>query len=74
MENGLQWIVRVAASAWLATATAQAQDMMRHVDLSSPRFSSAEMTRVEVEASLRAAPAGADFSGKKSQWAGSVRA
>ena len=64
MESRSRWIILVAA-AWLTWPPAQAQDMMRHVDLSSPRFSTAEMARAEVEASLRAARgAGADFSGK----------
>jgi uncharacterized protein YjbI with pentapeptide repeats len=64
VESRSRWIILVAA-AWLTWQPAQAQDMMRHVDLSSPRFSTAEMARAEVEASLRAAHgAGADFSGK----------
>ena len=54
MESRSRWIILVAA-AWLTWPPAQAQDMMRHVDLSSRRFSTAEMTRAEVEASLRAA-------------------
>ena len=50
----------------LATMTATAQDMMRHVDLSSPDMVSAEMTRGEVETALAAATAAApaDFTGK----------
>ena len=36
----------------LLAVTATAQDMMRHVDLSSPEMVSAEMTRAEVEAAL----------------------
>ena len=64
MESRSRWIILVAA-AWLTWPPAQAQDMMRHVDLSSPRFSTAEMARAEGEASLMAAHgAGADFSGK----------
>src|SRR6202051_611385 len=54
----------LAAAACLPSPPAYPQDMMRHVDLSSPMFSSAGMTRAEVEASLKAAPAGVDFSGK----------
>ncbi len=48
-------------------AVAAAQDMMRHVDLTSPEMVSAEMTREEVEAMLAAATAAtpADFSGKR---------
>ncbi|MGH6840431.1 MAG: pentapeptide repeat-containing protein, partial [Methylocella sp.] len=57
------WTMLVAA-ACLLSPPADAQDMMRHVDLSNPMFSSAGMTRAEVEASLRASPKGADFSGK----------
>jgi hypothetical protein len=40
------------AAANFFAPSATAQDMMRHVDLSSPAFSLAEMTRAEVEASL----------------------
>jgi hypothetical protein len=36
----------------LFAVTATAQDMMRHVDLSSPDMVSAEMTRAEVEAAF----------------------
>src|SRR6266536_3018130 len=48
-------------------ATALAQDLMRHVDLSSREMTSAEMTRGEVEAALASGNAGApaDLSGKK---------
>src|SRR5258705_872140 len=51
----------------LIAITATAQDMMRHVDLSSPDMVSAEMTRGEVEAALSAATiaAPADFTGKR---------
>ena len=51
----------------LVTMTATAQDMMRHIDLSSPDMVSAEMTRGEVEAALAAATATApaDFTGKR---------
>ena len=51
----------------LVAMTATAQDMMRHVDLSSPDMVSAEMTRGEVEAALAAATAAApaDFTGKR---------
>ena len=48
----------------LFTSLATAQDMMRHVDLSSAGFRSAEMTRAEVEASLKTGQGGADLSGK----------
>src|SRR5215470_8483236 len=53
----------VAAIAWPAAA----QDMMRHVDLSSPDMVAAEMTRAEVETVLAAATAEkpADFTGKR---------
>ena len=43
-------IVIAALGLALVTVTATAQDMMRHVDLSSPDMVSAEMTRAEVEA------------------------
>ena len=51
----------------LIAMTATAQDMMRHIDLSSPDMVSAEMTRGEVEAALAAATiaAPADFTGKR---------
>jgi uncharacterized protein YjbI with pentapeptide repeats len=51
----------------LLAATAQAQDMMRDVDLSSPDMVSAETTRAEVEAALATATvaAPADFTGKR---------
>ena len=51
----------------LLAVTATAQDMMRHLDLSSPDMVSAEMTRVEVEAALAMATvaAPADFTGKR---------
>jgi uncharacterized protein YjbI with pentapeptide repeats len=58
-----RWMI-LAAAACLPGPPAYAQDMMSHVDLSSPMFSTAEMTWAEVEASLRAAHGGADFSGK----------
>src|SRR5262249_48903526 len=50
-----------------ATAAARAQDMMRHIDLSSPEMTSAEFTREHVETALSRAPAPApaDFAGKK---------
>ena len=54
----------VAAAACLLGLPSSAQDMMSHVDLSSPMFASAEMTRAEVEASLKALPGSADFSGR----------
>jgi uncharacterized protein YjbI with pentapeptide repeats len=54
----------LAAAACLCSPPAYTQDMMRHVDLSSPMFASTEMTRAEVEASLTAAHGRADFSGK----------
>jgi hypothetical protein len=51
----------------LLAAAAQAQDMMRDVDLSSPDMVSAEMTRAEVEAALATATVAAlaDFTGKR---------
>ena len=60
-------IVTAALGLALGTMTATAQDMMRHVDLSSPDMVSAEMTRGEVEAALAAATitAPADFTGKR---------
>src|SRR5436190_220056 len=51
----------------LMTVAAMAQDMMRHLDLSSPDMVSAEMTRGDVEAALATATtaAPADFTGKR---------
>src|SRR5262245_47424927 len=51
----------------LAASTANAQDMMRDLDLTSPAMVSAEMTRPEVEAVLAKAGAAApaDFTGKR---------
>ena len=63
MQSFGRWTM-LAAAASLLTPPAYTQDMMRHVDLSSPMFSSAGMTRAEVEASLKVAPAGMDFSDK----------
>jgi hypothetical protein len=39
----------------LVVAPAAAQDMMQHVDLTSPEMTAAEMTRAEVEAAIAAA-------------------
>src|SRR5215813_10172566 len=49
------------------TAAARAQDMIRHIDLSSPEMTSAEFTRKDVETALGNATgtAPADFAGKK---------
>ena len=51
----------------LVVAPAAAQDMMQHVDLTSPEMTAAEMTRAEVEAAIAAATSTqpADFTGKK---------
>src|SRR5262245_38145547 len=57
-----RWLIWAAAGFLAPSATAQ--DMMRHVDLSSPAFSLAEMTRAEVEASLKVSRGGIDLSGK----------
>src|SRR5262245_24081977 len=59
--------VAMGMAALLCTLSAAAQDMMRHVDLTSPEMTSAEMTRADVEAAIAAAtPARpADFTGKK---------
>ena len=54
----------LAAAAGIPGPRVSAQDVMSHVDLSSPMFASAEMTRAEVAAMLKASPGGADFSGK----------
>ena len=44
-------MIRTAAlGLGLLAVTATAQDMMRHIDLSSPDMVSAEMTRGEIEA------------------------
>ena len=40
----------------LVVAPAAAQDMMQHVDLTSPEMTAAEMTRAEVEAAARLGP------------------
>ena len=55
------------AFAVAAIFTAGAQDPMRGLDLTSPDMTTAEMTRGQVEAALKAAPAGhgADFTGKR---------
>jgi hypothetical protein len=57
----------VAGGVLAFAATAFAQDLMRHVDLSSPEMTSAEMTRAEVEAVLASGKSGVpvDLSGKK---------
>jgi len=49
------------------SGTAAAQDVMRHVDLTSPDMVAAEMTRPEVEAVLAAATSDkpADLTGRK---------
>jgi uncharacterized protein YjbI with pentapeptide repeats len=68
MRLAMKRTFRAAALALgLFAVTATAQDMMRHVDLSSPDMVSAEMTRAEVEAAFAAgtAAAPADFTGKK---------
>jgi len=57
-----RWLVWAVAGFFATSATAQ--DMMHHVDLSSPAYSSAEMTRAEVEALLKAGQGGADLSGR----------
>src|SRR2546426_1098786 len=44
----------------LIAMTATAQDMMRHVDLSSPDMVAAEMTRGDIEAGLAAATMSGD--------------
>src|SRR4051794_5326440 len=51
----------------LVVAPAASQDMMQHVDLTSPEMTAAEMTRAEVEAAIAAATStrAADFTGKK---------
>ena len=60
-------VMTAAVGLALVAGTAAAQDMMRHVDLSSPDMVSAEMTRGDVEAAMRAATAAApaDFTGKR---------
>src|SRR5262245_18764232 len=54
-------------AALLCAFPTAAQDMMRHVDLTSPEMTSAEMTRADVEAAMAAATSArpADFTGKK---------
>src|SRR5205823_6794708 len=57
----------VVACGVLGLASVSAQDMMRHIDLTSAEMTSAEMTRADVQASIAAATNSqpADFTGKK---------
>nr|WP_322596966.1 pentapeptide repeat-containing protein [Bradyrhizobium sp. SEMIA] len=60
-------VVLTALGVVLAAQAANAQDMMRDVDLTSPAMTSAEMSRAEVETMLAGASAAApaDFTGKR---------
>src|SRR5438067_825832 len=56
LEMGRRSICVVVAGIFtLLVVSAGAQDMMRHVDVTSPDMMSAEMTRAEVEAAIAAA-------------------
>jgi hypothetical protein len=64
------WRHTAVAVAWgmpgVTSAVAAAQDMMRHVDLTSPERTTAETTRADVEAKILAAkPTPVDLTGKK---------
>ena len=55
------WTAALGMFSLVSAAPAAAQDMMRHIDLTSPEMTSAEMTRADVEAVIAAAtpaPAG----------------
>src|SRR4051812_45080959 len=60
-------LVRVAVVSTWFLGGAQAQDMMRNLDLSSPNMVEAEMTREALATMLEAAPEGQplDLSGKR---------
>jgi uncharacterized protein YjbI with pentapeptide repeats len=51
----------------IASGSAATQDMMRHIDLTSPEMTSAETTRAEIDAMIVAATPGRplDLTGKK---------
>ena len=51
----------------IASGAATAQDMMRHLDMSSPEMTSAEMIRADVEAVIASAAPGdaINFTGKR---------
>ena len=62
--------IRIGAIAMFGLASAipgASQDMMHHVDLTSPEMASAEMTRADVEAAIASATSlkPADLAGKK---------
>ena len=61
------WTAALGMFSLVSAAPAAAQDMMRHIDLTSPEMTSAEMTRADVEAVIAAATSDqpADFTGKK---------
>ena len=64
--------IRIGAIAMFGLASAipgASQDMMQHVDLTSPEMASAEMTRAEVEAAIASATSlqPADLTGKSSR-------
>ncbi|MFZ1046005.1 MAG: pentapeptide repeat-containing protein, partial [Pseudolabrys sp.] len=65
MTNRVAAMLALCACAFVQPG--MAQDMMRHVDLNSPDMTTAEMTRDEVAAIVKAATPGhpADFTGKK---------
>jgi hypothetical protein len=61
------WTAALGMFSLVSATPAAAQDMMRHIDLTSPEMTSAEMTRADVEALIAAATSDqpADFTGKK---------
>ena len=56
-------LVRAAIATFVAIAPAQAQDMMRNLDLKSPKMTEAEMTREALVEMLHGAAAPLDLSG-----------
>jgi hypothetical protein len=67
MRRASLWTAALGMFGLVSAAPAAAQDMMRHIDRTSPEMTSAEMTRADVEAVIAAAtPAQRpDFTGKK---------
>ena len=67
MRRASLWTAALGMFGLVSAAPAAAQDMMRHIDLTSPEMTSAEMTRADVEAVIAAATSAqrADFTGKK---------
>jgi hypothetical protein len=67
MKRASLWTTALGMFGLVLAASAAAQDMMRHVDLTSPEMTAAEMTRAEVEAAIAAGTSTqpADFTGKR---------